>query len=150
MGCASSKAAEASAPSALTDPQYSLPSSLVDAEDPHVEAELAAIGLKVADRQRYLTGEACCFNFVLASKLREHGSAWPNLRTLRRDHTDWLVSHTIRIGDVLTGSLRNYLIVSHRWELPGLPDERGDQSQALCMYLGEHPEFEFVWMECAH
>ena len=67
---------------------------------------------------------------------------------MRRERQDWLVREVITIADVLCGRLRRkYLIVSHRWELPGLPDEKGEQLKALRDFVILHEEIEFVWIE---
>ena len=129
-------------PPLLAPPAQQTPSA-------QTEAELASLGLSPAVRESFKSGHKCSFTFVLASKLRAATAPPPRLQVLRAKHPDWLVRHTITITEVITGKLRGkYLIISHRWELPGLADENGVQFKAIQSYLAKHADVEFVWIEC--
>ena len=111
------------------------------------EEQLASVGLSREMIERFRVGEECTFWFVKAGHLRTlTPAALPRMQELRRD--GWLVQRRIRFVDVCMGAYRRkHLVVSHRWEAPGVPDGLGVQAQAVQEYLQRHPGIELVWYD---
>ena len=115
------------------------------------EEPLAKVGLHGVDLLEYQEGLQCKFWFVRADKLRAFkGTTPPKLQVLRRDHPDWLELRTVTFAEGITGMYaQSYLVVSHRWEEPGAPDEMGVQFAEAQAYLLANEAIEWVWFECA-
>ena len=116
------------------------------------ETALASVGLSHDSVTSFLSGERCAFWFVRASALREYEGTLPRMRalrmqTLRKDRPDWLVQKEICFRKGCQGAyLRDYLIVSHRWEAQDDPDGAGKQIEAICLHLRSHTWYQYVWI----
>ena len=119
------------------------------AEPEPTDAELEAVGLSLADIKRYEKGAECSFWFVKADKIRDwHGAPPGSLQTLRKDRSDWLERQVIRFVDGYRGKYRDrILVVSHRWETPEAPDDKGDQWAAIRKHVIEDTRIELVWFD---
>ena len=115
------------------------------------EGPLAKVGISGAEVLAFQMGLQCKFWFVRADKLRAFkGTTPPKLQVLRRDHPDWLELRTVTFSEGITGMYaQSHLVVSHRWEKPGAPDEMGVQFAEAQAYLLANEAIEWVWFECA-
>ena len=118
----------------------------LEAEEP-----LAKAGISGADVLAYKEGLRCKFWFVRADKLRTFEGTTPQkLQVLLHDHPDWLELRTVTFSDGIAGMYaQSYLVVSHRWEKPGAPDEMGVQFAETKAHLLANEAIEWVWFECA-
>ncbi len=103
---------------------------------------------KAAAESAATEGMECSFWFVHADSLRR---AWkpslPMMQTLRTQEPHRLVQKTIGFIEGISGSYKNILAVSHRWETPTDPDPTGAQALAVQTYLKAHPEIDTVWFD---
>ena len=76
--------------------------------------------------------------------------ALPRMQELR--HEGKLVRKRINLVGAFNGdpSMEEVVFVSHRWEHPDRPDQKGVQLQAIREYLSTHPKVKYVWFECVH
>ena len=74
--------------------------------------------------------------------------ALPRMQELRRDNK--LVKKRVNLIKAFMGdpSMEEVVFVSHRWEHPDRPDQKGVQLKAICEYLATHPKIKYVWFEC--
>ena len=112
-------------------------------------AELRAINLTQDEVRSFKDGASCKFWFVKAEHVRQApATSLLKLQHLRATRPEWLVHKPVSFVDGLRGAYAgSILVVSHRWESPGEPDELGVQLAAIQQFLADHPEVELVWYD---
>lgn len=98
-----------------------------------------------AERRR----QECSFWFVDAQALRRSTErTLPVFQTLL-ERGGYLSRRAVSMPDVLHGGLNSgeYLIISHRWERPEVPDLKGVQMYTIQQYLHDHPGVRWVWYD---
>jgi len=86
------------------------------------------------------------FYFIPAGTLQACKSM-SRMQTLRDEGK--LVKMAIKISDAFkgVGTITKVLFVSHRWEMPGMPDGEGVQLTAIQAHLAAHPDIEYIWYD---
>lgn len=79
-------------------------------------------------------------SFVLKSIVQ----GLPRMQELKSE----LVRKQVNLGAALRGiGLADTLVVSHRWDMPTLPDRYGAQLRRIQQYLKEHEHIQYVWYD---
>ena len=96
------------------------------------------------------------FNFVRADVLRDDAqrkaletqTGLPAYQEIKRRKPNWLVRTEVSELQACQHALvGKFLIVSHRWETPTTPDEKGVQLASIVTHVKSHPMLEYVWVD---
>ena len=102
----------------------------------------------LAEEKREAESDVVSFYFIAAEKLRETSeSSLPCFQALQ-ERDGWV--HKLEM--VSSSAYRHryvkeYLAVSHRWELWNIPDSQGKQLAQIIAYLKKNPHIKWVWYD---
>jgi hypothetical protein len=72
----------------------------------------------------------------------------PRFQELREEQPDQLREVDMSRAESYRGSFRHkYVVVSHAWDEPGVPDSVGAKIRQIKSFLEEYPQIEWVWFD---